>query len=73
MVKGLFSAYEWARKGPPYLGAAFGASCQRFIIYSLPDLEPSFTQLAMSTVYCFILVDRHFTITFILFHPERGD
>jgi len=53
MAEGFFSAQERARKDPPYLGTAFGASCQRFIIYTLPDLELVFTQLAVSTVLPF--------------------
>ena len=51
MAKGFLSAQEWARKEPPYLGTAFGASFQRFIIYPLPDLELILTQLAVSTVF----------------------
>jgi hypothetical protein len=50
MAKRFFSAQERARKDPPYFGTAFGASCQRFIIYPLPDLELVLTQLAVSTV-----------------------
>ena len=51
MAEGFSSAQEWARKEPPYLGAAFGASFQRLIAYPLTDLEFILTQLAVSTVF----------------------
>jgi len=73
MAKRFFSAQEGAGKEPTYLGTAFGASFQRFVIYPLPDLEPSFTQSAMSTVYCFIFINWHFTLTFILSRRWRGN
>jgi len=51
MAEGFFSAQEWARKEPLYLGTAFEASFQRFIAYPLTDLEFILTQLAVSTVF----------------------